>query len=374
MICAGRLLKEPLAFFRSLRDQLEAGGDPRTDSLERLASASVTLGSLIDEIGDKEDALRVYQNALALWDRLARTASRAGDIQSRLAETHDSISRLQHDLGRLSDALRSAALARDIKRRLAHENPNDSMLQSDLAESHNKIGLMFAATGATRYALEFQELAREIRERLVREHPDVAEFQQNLAQGEDNIRLLQTRMGLRTPHLHNEPGESLAAYTQRLKIQERLARENPSEIEHQRALAQIHNNIGNLQHQTGKPKHALVSHLKALVIRVRLAGDAPSVVRSQRDLAQSHFNIGNLHVTIARYTRYGHDVPDDLSSVELPCETLSRDDQSLIAACYRAFFHGFMGHIHEGLLSHERERQIRIALAREKESFNGSSP
>src|SRR5262249_53474646 len=46
-----RLLKEPLAFFRSLRERLLADSDTRAESLARLAEASSALGYLIDEIG-----------------------------------------------------------------------------------------------------------------------------------------------------------------------------------------------------------------------------------------------------------------------------------------------------------------------------------
>ena len=56
-----RLLKEPLTFFRALRDRFQADGDARTESLARLADASYDLGHLTDEIGDKQDALIAYQ-------------------------------------------------------------------------------------------------------------------------------------------------------------------------------------------------------------------------------------------------------------------------------------------------------------------------
>ena len=46
-----RLLKEPLAFFRDLRGQLQADHDTRPESLARLAEAGFDLGQLMDEIG-----------------------------------------------------------------------------------------------------------------------------------------------------------------------------------------------------------------------------------------------------------------------------------------------------------------------------------
>jgi len=49
----GKLLKEPQAFFKKLRDRLRADRETTPDSLHRLAEASFDLGQLTDEIGDK---------------------------------------------------------------------------------------------------------------------------------------------------------------------------------------------------------------------------------------------------------------------------------------------------------------------------------
>ena len=60
------LLKEPLSFFRSLRDQLQADNDTRPEALGRLAAAVSELGHLTDEIGNKQDAIIAHQEALEL--------------------------------------------------------------------------------------------------------------------------------------------------------------------------------------------------------------------------------------------------------------------------------------------------------------------
>ncbi len=71
-----RLLKEPLAFFKSLREQLQADYDARPEALARLAGAAFELGKLTDEIGDKQDALRAYKEARTIDERLAREPHR----------------------------------------------------------------------------------------------------------------------------------------------------------------------------------------------------------------------------------------------------------------------------------------------------------
>ena len=66
------LLKEPQAFFTRLRDRLQTDKETTPDSLARLATASFSLGQLTDEIGDKRNALRAYEESLAIRERLAR--------------------------------------------------------------------------------------------------------------------------------------------------------------------------------------------------------------------------------------------------------------------------------------------------------------
>ncbi len=113
-----RLLKEPLAFFRVLREQLVADRDTRPASLERLAMASVDLGQLINEIGDKQDALRADEDALPILERLARENPSVKEIDAHLAASHENIGNLQHEMGLLAKALASLEQARSIWDRL----------------------------------------------------------------------------------------------------------------------------------------------------------------------------------------------------------------------------------------------------------------
>ena len=66
-----RLLKEPLTFFKMLRDQLQKDHDTRPESLARLASATFDLGSLSTEIGDQQDAVKAYEESLLIREHLA---------------------------------------------------------------------------------------------------------------------------------------------------------------------------------------------------------------------------------------------------------------------------------------------------------------
>jgi eukaryotic-like serine/threonine-protein kinase len=329
-----RLLKEPLEFFKSLRAQLEADHDTRTEALEALARAVFELGHLTREIGNQEDTLVAYLDARAIRERLARENPTVTRFQSDLANSHNNIGVVFRKTGKLAEALTAYEQARAIRERLARENPNVTQSQSEMASSHNNIGVVLGDTGKPAEELAAYEQARAIQERLARENPNVTQVQSDLANSHNAIGILLRETGKPTEALANhalerairerlarenptvaqfqsylakshadiglvlketgKPAEALAAYEQARTIQERLARENPTVTQLQSTLATIHNHIGILRQETGKPTEALVAHKEAQSIRARLARENPSVTQFQFDLASSHNNIGSL--------------------------------------------------------------------------------
>jgi len=355
------LLKEPQAFFKRLRERLQADRETTPESLARLAEASFDLGKLTDEIGDKQEALRAHVESLAIRERLAREKPSVTEFQTDLARSHHYIGSLKSETGRPVEALASYERARAIRERLARENPSVRQFQSGLAQIHHSIGVLQRATGRPAEGLASHERARAIQERLARENPSVTEFQSDLALSHNAIGVLQSATG--------QPAEALASYERAREIWERLARENPSVTEFQRYLAGVHNNIGNLQSATGQPAEALASYEQARAIRERLARANPSVTEFQSNLAASHFNIGYLQGQTGR-------TAEALASVDQAraiWERLARENPSVtqfqsdlaqshnnIGALQRE-----MGRLADALASHEQARATRERLARD---------
>jgi serine/threonine-protein kinase len=327
-----KLLKEPLAFFRSLRGQLQADRDTRPEALARLANAAHAYAHVTQEIGDIQDGLRSHVESLAIWEklvhdhpakadywqglariencrgnmlsgtghpdqamqsygralavreRLARENPNVTEFQSQLATMHHNIASLQLDTGHPDEALKSCDKALAVWERLARENPSVTVFQGDLAKSHRTIGRLQNDAGHPGQALESYAKALAIRERLARENPSVTGFQRDLAGSHNDVGSLQSETG--------HPDQATESYRKALAIEERLARENPSVTAFQGELAGIHHNIGNLQRGTGHPDQAMESYGKALAIQERLANENPSVTEFQSDLAGSHHNIG----------------------------------------------------------------------------------
>ena len=99
-----KLLHEPLAFFRTLRDRLQADGDTRPESLVRLAAASYELGKLSAEIGDMRDALTAHRVTLAIRRQLVDAHSGVITYQSDLADSLNSLGILLSQNGQQADA------------------------------------------------------------------------------------------------------------------------------------------------------------------------------------------------------------------------------------------------------------------------------
>ena len=149
-----RVLKEPIAFFRTLRDELQADRGTRPESLARLADASYNLGVLTAAIGDQQDALIAYQESLAIRRKLADANPAAAPFQSDLATTYNNIGLLPlHAKGKPAEALESHCSALAIRRKLVDANPADTQSSSNLAGIHYNIGLLLDATGKPAEAL-----------------------------------------------------------------------------------------------------------------------------------------------------------------------------------------------------------------------------
>ena len=127
-----RLLKEPQSFFRTLRDRLLDDRDTRPESLVRLAESNYNLGHLTEEIGDKQESLIDYQEALAIRLKLADANPTTPGFATDLAGTYNNIGLLLRETGKMAEAMRALQEALAIRRKLADANPTNADILRDL--------------------------------------------------------------------------------------------------------------------------------------------------------------------------------------------------------------------------------------------------
>jgi serine/threonine-protein kinase len=279
-----KLLKEPLAFFRSLRTQLQGDRDTRPEALARLANAAHDYAHVTEEIGDIQDGLRSHVESRAIWENLVRKHPTNTDYWNGLAAIENCRGRMRSDTGHSGQAMEAYSRAIVIQERLVRENPNVTEFHGALAASHNNVGVLHSATGHPELAIESLAKALTIWDRLARENPRVTEFQNDLAKSYDNIGDFRRQLG--------QLQQSLESLGEALAIWEQLTREYPGVTEFESYTAKAHHNVGLVQHSAGRPDQAIQSYAKALAIRERLARGSPGVTEFIIDLARNHDAIG----------------------------------------------------------------------------------
>jgi serine/threonine-protein kinase len=281
-----RLLKEPLAFFRDLRDHLQADRDTRPESLARLAEAGFNLGQLTDEIGDKQDALIGLRESLTIRQRLADADPHTVAYKSDLADSHQSIGLLLHATGKSAEALKHYESALAIRRSLANADPQADSHQSKLADVLSNIGIVQRITGRPADALKSYGEALVIRRRLAEANLASDEFQSKLAASYTNVGNVLSDTG--------KAAESLKSHQAALAIARKLADAHSTVAAYQRDLARSRYLISALYKEAGKMADALESQEAALEIRRKLAEANPTVTAYQSDLATSYNVLGIL--------------------------------------------------------------------------------
>jgi serine/threonine protein kinase/tetratricopeptide (TPR) repeat protein len=283
------LLKEPLAFFKTLREQLQADNDTRPEALARLADAAHDYAHLTNEIGNPEDGLKAHDECRALWMGLTRADPSNPDYEAELARIESCRGNFLSKMGNVAGSRRAYDTALQIQERLARDHPSVTAYAQDLAGTHQNLGLLLQITGDTAGARRAYDAALQIQERLARDHPAVTAYAQDLASTHTYLGLLLAASG--------DPAGARRAYDAARVIQERLARDHPSVTAYARDLATTHNNLGLLLADTGDPAGARRAYDAALQIRERLARDHPAVTLYAHELAMTHNNLGALLYT-----------------------------------------------------------------------------
>ncbi len=281
-----RLLKEPLSFFRTLRDRLQADRDSRPESLERMAQAGFELGGMSGEIGDKEDALAAYREALAIRQRLVDADPTVTAYRAELPRCYNRIAHSLHETGKPAEAVGAYETALSILEKLAEADPSVTGYQSQLAANHSNLAVVLGMTGERVEALKADKTALAIRTKLAADNPGFAQFQHELASSHNNIGVTLAKDG--------DPILALRSYKAALLIFEKLVESNPSSTRYRSDLARAHGNIGAIQSGLRQFDEARASIESSIKIRQELVAGSPAATQFNDELADSLFEICKL--------------------------------------------------------------------------------
>jgi tetratricopeptide (TPR) repeat protein len=250
--------------------------------------AQLGLGDILVQRGDLTAALREYQQAAEVADRLAKADPGNAVWQRDLSVSHNKVGDVLVAQGNLAEALTAYRDSLTIAERLAHTDPGNAVWQHDLLVSHNKVGDVLVAQGNLAEALTAYRDSLAIAERLAKADPGNATWQRDLSVPHNKVGdVLVTQGNL---------AEALTAYRDSLAIRERLAKADPGNAGWQRDLSVSYNNVGDVLVQQGNLAEALTGYRDSLAIRERLAKVDPGNAGWQRDLSVSYNKVGDVLV------------------------------------------------------------------------------
>jgi tetratricopeptide (TPR) repeat protein len=247
------------------------------------AEGTYRVAELRRNLGQHENAIGGYQEAIDLFGKLAADFPAVPQYRQDLAKCHNNLGRLLAHLNKHAEAAEAYRQALAIREKLATESPAPEY-RGNLARSLNNLGLLLADLGKRAEAEEAYRQALAIQERVVTESPAAPQYREQLAGTLNNLGLLLADLGKR--------GEAEEAYHEALTILEKLAIDFPAEPGYRMELAGIHIDLGSVLRNLGRRAEAVTAYRKAQAIQEKLAADFPAVPQYRRDLAISHSSLG----------------------------------------------------------------------------------
>jgi serine/threonine protein kinase/tetratricopeptide (TPR) repeat protein len=283
-----RLLKEPLAFFKDLRNRLQADHDTHPKSLARLAGATLELGDLTNEIGDMQDAVNAYRESLAIQQKLVQDDPTVTEYQRDLGNCQINLAKALFSTGRFDDAITVYATAETTFQKLIDsKTPDAGEFRNRLAFINFSRGNTFSVMGRS------EEAEAQIRQAL-------AHYQRLDDEGRASGPVLEDlskshhQLGLELL----ERGEAAEAETEILRaiaIQQKLIDNHPGVGYHRYIHAYFLTNLSAVHYELGKSPEATADTQRALTICQKLVDENPTVTRYRDYLAFNHINLGGVN-------------------------------------------------------------------------------
>ncbi len=197
-----------------------------------------------------DEALRLLERAIGLWDGLARSEPGRVEYLGGLANTHNLVSVLHAQHHRMAETLRAQQQAIAIRERLAADHPDDPAAQNDLASSLNNLGTLVERTSV-------QNLEQLRIFHRSAEHGRIAHNRapRSCCTADSSWGRCATSRSWSAQRGHFDG--ALRSFRESLEVSRRLSRENPALQSLRREYVQDYRSIGDLLREQGRTAEAV---------------------------------------------------------------------------------------------------------------------
>jgi tetratricopeptide (TPR) repeat protein len=217
-----------------------------------------------------------YEVARDLWERLCADYPHVTEYQAALAGCYSKLGAfflnegvLLRDENWVKDAEPWFKKALEIRRRLLETKTTDATSQSEFAAACVQLAMFYKDRGQIEQAKPLLQEELTIRQQLAAAQPNVRAYQNHLADSYHRLAVA-----------YQSAGQTDAAdqfYQMDLSIRQTLMRENPSATRDSQSLADSLRDMGDFFRKSNRFEHAKQAHEQCLAIRQKLADDHPKV-------------------------------------------------------------------------------------------------
>lgn len=284
---AKEFLEQALASYRKLETQ--------TPGAFQLSIADLVgnLAVLARREGNEKAAQLRFKEALDLHERYASIHKDELLARQRLGRSRYNLAASYQRTSDDSSAEKLFDQAVKVQQPLADSNPEDAKIQHEYAQTLSELGLLHEGHDRTDKAVRNLVAAVKIQLRLATLKPDVTAYKAELADTWDTLAMVYERS--------NMLSAAKQASERALVVRDGLAKQFPSDANHQSQLGLTVGFLAGIVAKTGKHDDALLWHrtsIRHLEAALKLRPASPDVVGSLQgvkiDMARSLFNVGKL--------------------------------------------------------------------------------
>jgi tetratricopeptide (TPR) repeat protein/tRNA A-37 threonylcarbamoyl transferase component Bud32 len=264
------------------------GDDPAMQ--HELASTYGQLADITKIVAVKTDALKHYQQARAIFEKLYADHPDNVNIQADLGRTCNRLGILQGEIGQPSEE--SYRRAETLFEGLVAKHPKNINYVTDLAALNTNLGTMYRGMGKPQEAMAHFQRQLAIVEKLAAERPDELWLQRSLSIGYRNVASLHSDKKERT--------EALANLTKAVAAAHKLVRFQPESIDYQQQRCKCWQMLAIEQRLDGQKAEALATFQLAHDSWKKLVNDNPQVPHFHTDFIDVCRAMAELHTEAKR--------------------------------------------------------------------------
>ena len=271
-------------------DNLANGSDYSIDLQREIAVAYRKVGDIqaggksVNNLGQSQAALKSYQKALAIQEKIVAENSSTTQDHQLLGNLMINVAATQESTGDLTGSESYSRNAVELFRRLAGEMPAETKPRSDLARAMWTFANCIRATGDLDKALQTFRQSAEIFEQLTAENPEDRRSSRNAA-------LTYKNMGA-VYELQGNFAAALELYRKALPIDAKNAEDEPNNVTAQMDLSFTYGSIATASVNSKDNETALENSLKKLVIQEKVVASDAKNAFARSSLGSSYQKMG----------------------------------------------------------------------------------